>query len=72
MHVISVYLHFLDQVSICDDTEFVENQVDATLDEKCFVDFQCFVQQHQVARTEHNRQPVNHQYNPTGLQLYIQ
>ena len=52
-------LHFLDQVTICDDAELVKNQVDATLDEKCFVDFQRLVEQHQVTRTEQPLQPQN-------------
>jgi len=49
--VLCTRLHFLNQVAICDDTEFVKNQVDATLDEECFIGFQRLVQLHQVART---------------------
>ena len=57
--IIHTDLHFLDQVAIRDDAEFVKNQVDATLDEKCFVDFQRLVEQHQVTRTEQTLQPQN-------------
>jgi len=44
-------LHFLDEVAVSDEAELVENEVDARLDEKCFVHLQRLVQQHQIART---------------------
>jgi len=43
MHGLCASLHFLDQVSVCDDPQLVKNQVNATFDEKCFVDFECLV-----------------------------